>query len=370
MKIPLADLSRQFRSIEGELREAIERVLTRGDFILGEDVAAFENEFADFCGSGFAIGVSSGTDALILALRALGIGPGDEVVTVPFTFAATVEAIVTVGARPVFVDIDPENAVLDIARLAQAMTPHSKAILPVHLFGFPCNMDAIEEFAHENHLHVVEDASQAHGAEFQGRKTGSFGDAATFSFYPAKNLGAFGDAGAVTTSNSVIADRIRMMRNHGSRTKYRHQALGWNCRLDTLQAAVLRVKLRYLARWNDRRRQIAELYRSLLEEEPDLKLPRPCRSGREVFHYFVVRSPRRDRIREQLLADGIASEIHYPIPLHLQEAFAGLGYRAGEFPVSETWSREVISLPAFPELEDGEVAAIACSIKTALASSR
>lgn len=370
MKIQLVDLARQFETIEGELRSAINQVLRRCDFVMGEDVARFEEEFAAFCGARFAVGVSSGTDALMLALRALGIGPGCEVITVPFTFAATVEAILTVGAHPIFVDINPDTGVLDPRQLERKLTSRTKAILPVHLYGFPCDWEAISDFAQNHGLLLIEDASQAHGAEFQGRRVGSLGHAAAFSFYPGKNLGAYGEAGAVVTSDPRVLERVRLMRNHGSPDKYRHTMLGWNLRLDSLQAAVLRVKLRHLTEWNARRRCVAEMYTRTLSGVEGIRLPVPCAYGREVFHFYVVRSEQRDQIQNELKAKAIASGIHYPIPLHLQDAFAELGYRAGDFPASEAWAQEVISLPTFPELREDEITEVVECIKQSLRPSK
>jgi dTDP-4-amino-4,6-dideoxygalactose transaminase len=366
MRIALVDVVRQFRTIEAEVRRALERVLENGDYVMGEDVAAFEQEFAQFCGASHAVAVSSGTDALVLALRALDIGPGDEVVTVPFTFAATVEAIVTVGARPVFVDVDRNTALLDPQQLAKVITARTRAIIPVHLYGFPCDMDAICEIGRRRGLRIVEDASQAHGAEFGGRRVGAIGDIGCFSFYPGKNIGAFGEAGAVVTQHAELADRIRLMRNHGSADKYHHVRLGWNCRMDTLQAAILRVKLRHLERWNEARRQVAHNYTRRLGVVDGLGLPPPCVYGRPVFHLYVVRVPWRDQLREYLAQRGIATGVHYPIPLHLQEAFAELGHKAGDFPVSEEWAGKVLSLPTFPELEDSEIAYVAEALRAGL----
>jgi len=366
MQIALVDVVRQFRTIEADVRRALERVLEKGDYVMGEDVAAFEQEFAQFCGTSHAVGVSSGTDALVLALHALDIGPGDEVVTVPFTFAATVEAIVTVGARPVFVDVDRDTAVLNPRQLEKVITARTRAIIPVHLYGFPCDMDAICEIARRRGLRIIEDASQAHGAEFGGQRVGAIGDIGCFSFYPGKNIGAFGEAGAVVTQHAELADRIRLMRNHGSPDKYHHVRLGWNYRMDTLQAAILRVKLRHLERWNEARRQVAHNYTRRLGVVDGLGLPPPCVYGRQVFHLYVVRVPRRDQLREYLAQQGIATGVHYPIPLHLQEAFAELGHKAGDFPVSEEWAGKVLSLPTFPELEDGEIAYVAEALRAGL----
>lgn len=366
MQIALVDVVRQFRTIEADVRRALERVLEKGDYVMGEDVAAFEQEFAQFCGTSHAVGVSSGTDALVLALHALDIGPGEEVVTVPFTFAATVEAIVTVGARPVFVDVDRDTAVLNPRQLEKVITARTRAIIPVHLYGFPCDMDAICEIARRRGLRIIEDASQAHGAEFGGQRVGAIGDIGCFSFYPGKNIGAFGEAGAVVTQHAELADRIRLMRNHGSPDKYHHVRLGWNYRMDTLQAAILRVKLRHLERWNEARRQVAHNYTRRLGAVDGLGLPPPCVYGRQVFHLYVVRVPRRDQLREYLAQQGIATGVHYPIPLHLQEAFAELGHKAGDFPVSEEWAGKVLSLPTFPELEDGEIAYVAEALRAGL----
>lgn len=365
MRIPLVDLKANYLSIKAEVDEAIASVLERGDFIQGQDVKLLEQEFAAYCSAREAVGVSSGTDALVLALMALNVGKGDEVITTPFTFIATAEAISQVGATPVFADIDPRTCNINAAKIAEAITPRTKAILPVHLYGRPAEMGAILRLARRHNLYVIEDAAQAHGAAYEGRRVGSLGDVACFSFYPAKNLGAFGDAGMVVTSNPKVADRVRLLRDHGRRDKYRHVELGVNARLDTLQAAVLRVKLRCLDAWNQRRRAVASLYRRLLV--PDLlALPPEDRGSESVYHMFVVRTPFREALRQKLQDQGIETGIHYPVPLHLQPAYSALWHRAGDFPESERAAGEVLSLPMFPDMTPEQVKRVALAVTDVL----
>jgi dTDP-4-amino-4,6-dideoxygalactose transaminase len=351
MAIPLVDLKAQYRSIQSDIDAAIRRVVENTSFILGKEVQAFEQAFAQYCGADHCIGVSSGTAALHLALRAAGIGPGDEVITSPFTFVATAEAIWMAGARPVFVDIHPRYYCIHPDLIERAITPRTKAIMPVHLYGQPADMDPIMDIARRHQLLVIEDAAQAHGAEYHGRRTGILGDIAGFSFYPGKNLGAYGDAGAVVTNNAELAERVRMLRDHGRRSKYEHEILGYGERLDALQAAILAAKLPHLEAWTERRRALAQRYHRLLAEVP-VELPEEMPGTRMVYHIYAIRTPRRDALLQHLNAQGIGAGVHYPIPLHLQPSLRYLGYQPGDFPEAERASQEVLSLPLYPEMTD------------------
>ena len=362
MVIPLVDLKAQYLSVKSEIDEAIQRVINSSRFILGEEVEAFEQEFAAFCGANHCVGVASGTASLHLALLACGIEPGDDVITTPFTFIATAEAISHAGAKPVFVDIDHRSYNIEPTKIEAAITERTKAIIPVHLYGQPADMDQITELARRYELKVVEDAAQAHGAEYKGRRVGTSGDVACFSFYPGKNLGAYGDGGAVVTNDAKIAERVRMLRDHGRRMKYEHLEIGYGERLDALQAAILRVKLRRLDEWNEQRRQKCEVYRQLLKDL-DLTLPTELDQVKSVYHLFVVRVAQRDELQEYLRSKRISVGIHYPIPLHLQPAFAHLGYSKGDFPVAETATREVLSLPIYPELTQEQVELVATAVR-------
>jgi len=351
MKVPIVDLRAQYLRIQPEVDAAIARVVASTQFIGGEECRLFEQEFAAYCGASHAVGVANGTDALTVALRAYGIGPGDEVVTVANTFIATGEAILLNGARPVFVDVDESSFTMDPAKLEPAITPRTKLILPVHLYGHPANMAAIGEVAARHRLPVLEDAAQAHGAEVGGRRAGSVGHAACFSFYPGKNLGAYGDAGMITTSDADFAARVRQIANHGGGThKYDNVVVGTNSRLDAIQAAVLRVKLRQLERWTGERLERALAYHQLLEGTPGLVLPREQAWGRSAWHLYTLRAERRDELLTHLDARGIATALHYPRPIHLQPAMAAAGGRPGDLPVSERLSREVLQVPLYPEL--------------------
>jgi dTDP-4-amino-4,6-dideoxygalactose transaminase len=345
--IPFVDLKAQYASIKHEIEPAIRGILESTQFILGSEVAAFEEEFASYCGAEHGIGVNTGTSALHLSLLAAGVGPGDEVITVPFTFVASVAAIVYTGAQPVFVDIDPDTFTIDVAAIESAITPRTKAILPVHLYGQPADMDPILAIARRHGLVVIEDACQAHGAEYKGRRTGSLGDFGCFSFYPGKNLGAYGEGGMVTTRDAGYARKIRMLRDWGAERKYEHVLKGYNYRLEGIQGAILRVKLRHLEAWTEARRAAAALYDRLLVGVPT---PRAAAYSRHVYHIYAIRTRERAQWQEALNAQGIQSGIHYPIPVHLLPAYADLGYKAGEFPHSEQAAREVLSLPIFPEL--------------------
>jgi len=352
--VPLVDLKVQRASISDELNAAIQAVMDRCDFILGRDVSAFEDEFAQFCGASHCVGVASGTDALQLAMLALGVGEGDEVITAPNSFIATAAAISFAGARPVFADIDPETYTISPEAIEQAITERTKAIVPVHLYGQPADMDPIMEIAHKHGLAVVEDACQAHGAEYKGRRAGSIGDAAAFSFYPGKNLGAYGDGGAVVTNDPDLAEKVRMLRNYGQSRKYHHDFLAFNSRLDTLQAAILRVKLKHMDEWNASRRRAAATYDRLLREL-GIPAPKVADYSTHVYHLYVIRSKRRDELVAYLNSRGIGAGIHYPIPIHLQKAYSDLGYKQGDFPLAEAACGEVLSLPMFPEITDEQI---------------
>ena len=353
MHIPLVDLKRQYQAIKGEVLAEIGQALDGMQLFLGQNVQAFEAEFAGYSGTEFAIGVGSGTEALHLALLACGVGPGDEVITVSHTFFATVEAIALVGARPVFVDIDPETYGMDPSRIEERITGKTRAILPVHLYGHPAEMGPILELARAYNLKVIEDACQSHGAEYQGRRTGSLGDAGCFSFYFTKNLGAYGEAGMVVTSDPDIAGKCRVLRDHGQDIKYHHPLLGVNGRLDEIQAAVLKVKLPYLDGWNESRRSLARAYEVGLPSA--VVKPKEMPWAKHVYHLYVIRTPERDQLRAWLEARGVASAMHYPIPVHLQEACRGYWGDGVSLPVTEQVVGEVLSLPIYPELGIDEV---------------
>jgi dTDP-4-amino-4,6-dideoxygalactose transaminase len=350
MRVPFLDLKAQHEPLRAELDAAIREVVDSGAFAGGPYVTKFEQDFAAFCRCPYAIGVGNGTDAIWLSLLALGIGPGDEVITVPSTFMATAEAISFAGAKPVFVDIDEQTYTMDPALIEQAITPRTKAIIPVHLYGQPADMDPIMEIANRRGLFVIEDACQAHGAEYKGRAAGTIGIAGCFSFYPGKNLGAFGEAGAVVTHSEELRNKIQTLRDHGQAQKYQHTCIGWNARMDGIQGAVLRVKLKHLANWNAVRRIRARVYDRHLGGLEDLVAPREASYAHHVYHLYVVRVKGRDRILQQLASEGIACGIHYPVPIHLQEAYRFLGYGKGSFPVAEQCADECLSLPMFPHL--------------------
>lgn len=368
MKVPFLDLKAHHAPLRAEFSRAIEEVIDTGAFAGGPFVAAFEEDFARFCDTKHAIGVSNGTDALWLTLLALGVGPGDEVITVPSTFMATAEAITYTGARPVLVDIDERNYTIDPAELAGALTPRTKAIIPVHLFGQMADMDPIIAFACEHNLFVVEDAAQAHGAEYNGRKAGSIGDAACFSFYPGKNLGAIGEAGAVVTNDDEISRKIRVLRDHGQSRKYYHSMVGWNSRMDGIQAAVLRIKLRHLERGNELRRKHASRYSEAFKEVEGVITPMIAPYAKHVFHIYALQVEARDETMRTLEEKGIGCGVHYPVPIHLQEAYASLGHETGAFPVSEATSAGFISLPMFPELTPEQVEYVIQSVKESVST--
>ncbi len=364
--IPLVDLKAQLASIRPEIDAALRTVLDDTAFILGPAVERFERAFADYIGVKHCVGVNSGTAALQLALMGAGIGPGDEVITAPSSFFASAEAIALCGARPVFVDVERDTLNLDPALLQKALTPRIKAIVPVHLYGQAADMTPILALAAARNILVVEDACQAHGATYGDKRCGALGRAAAFSFYPGKNLGAFGEAGAVTTDDDAIAARARLLRDHGSPEKYRHVVVGYNYRLEGLQGAVLDVKLRHLESWNASRRRLAARYHERLAGAAGLELPVERDYGRSAWHLYVVRTDRRQRVLEQLGKDGIARAIHYPIPIHLQEAFSGLGYTKGSFPVAEEAADRCLSLPLYPELSDAQQDQVIASVIAAL----
>ena len=371
-KVPFQNLPLQISRQRTEIDAAIGRVVTHGQFILGPEVAEFERQWADFCGAPYAVGVGSGTDALHLILRALGIGAGDEVITVANSFIATAEAISYAGAKPVLVDCCLDDYLINPAAVAAAITPRTRAIIPVHLYGQPANIDALAALAKKHGLALVEDAAQAHGATLaDGRRCGMLGTAAAFSFYPGKNLGAFGDAGAMTTGDEALAQQLRLLRNWGSGVKYHHEVQGFNSRLDTLHAAILTVKLGQLAQWNDQRRTAATWYRAALANCPGLVLPAVAPwTGLHAYHLFVVRLTERDRdlIARQLAESGVQTVVHYPVPIHRQKAYTDLGYSAGTFPAAETAARQILSLPMFPEITRDQVEHVAGALRHALTS--
>lgn len=360
--IPFVDLKAQYAGIKHEVDAAIQGVLESCQFTLGGEVAAFEQEFAAYCQSKHGIGVNTGTSALHLALLAANVGPGDEVITVPFTFVATVAAIHYTGAKPVFVDVDPQTFNMDPGALESAITARTKAIIPVHLYGQPADMDPILQVAKKRGLIVIEDACQAHGAEYKGRRAGSLGDMGCFSFYPGKNLGAYGEGGMVVTGNAEYARTIRMLRDWGAEKKYQHVLKGYNYRLEGIQGAVLRVKLRHLEAWTEARRAAAARYDRLFAES-GVQTPVAMPQARHVYHIYAIRTPERQKWQDALQARGIQTGIHYPIPVHLLPAYADLGYRAGQFPHSEAAAAQELSLPMFPELTTEQVEHIARAVR-------
>lgn len=380
--IPLCDLRQQYLSLKSDIDAAMQAVAEAGHYILGPNVQALEREVAAFCGCQHAVGVANGTDALHLALRALDIGPGDEVITTPFTFIATTEAIGQVGATPVFVDIDPLTFNLAPHLIEPAITTRTKAILPVHLYGQPCDMDAILDIARRHGLYVVEDCAQAIGATYRGRQVGSFGDAGCLSFFPSKNLGCYGDGGMVVSNRRDLAERVEVLRRHGGRVKYYHDELGLNSRLDELQAAILRVKLPQLSRWNALRRERAHAYNALLSEVPSIIRPHELTAGgvevplttpvreaqslvRAVYHQYTIQTAQRDQLARQLTASGIGNAVYYPVPLHLQTVHASLDYEPGSFPHAERAARQCLSLPMFPELREDQQSLVVRTLQTA-----
>jgi dTDP-4-amino-4,6-dideoxygalactose transaminase len=357
--VPLLDLAAQYAAIAAEIRSAVENVLASQQFILGREGAALEQEIAQLCGVPHGVGVASGTDALILALRACGVQTGDEVLIPPFTFVATGSAVSALGAKPVFADIRPDTYNLDPSDLARRVTPRTRAIIAVHLYGLACDMDPILNFAREHSLRVIEDNAQSIGASYKGRRTGSLGDAACMSFYPTKNLGAYGDAGMVVTNSDEVAARIKSLRNHGQSAKYVSSEPGWNSRLDEIQAAILRVKLRHLSDWQRARQAHAAAYTKLLLGIPGVAPPLIPEGYEHVFHQYTIRVERRDALLQILNERRIGSAIYYPVPLHLQPLYASLGHRAGDFPHAEHAAQEVLSLPMFPDLRSQQITRVA-----------
>jgi dTDP-4-amino-4,6-dideoxygalactose transaminase len=355
--IPMVDLKRQFNDIRDEIFAVITEVLESSQYILGPKVMELEKKIAQYHGVAEAIGVASGTDALHLAVEALGIGEGDEVITTPFTFFATAEAIMYTGATPVFVDIEPDTMNIDPVEIEKKITEKTRAIMPVHIFGHPADMGKILQIAKKHNLRIIEDCAQSFGADMEGRKTGSFGDAGCFSFYPSKNLGAFGDGGMILLNDLAIAADIRKLRNHGSRGHYRHESVGFNSRLDEIQAGILLVKFRRIDQYNEQRRQKAAIYNQLLSGSVELPVERP--GCRHVYHQYTMRSKNRDRIQKVLQEKGVSSVVYYPVPVHLQEAVNFLGYKKGDLPIAEEASERVLSLPVYPELEETSIRDIA-----------
>lgn len=359
--IPFVDLNAQYKQIRGEVIKKIDGINSRGDFILGEDVRLLEQEFAQYCGVQYGVGVASGTDALFLSLLSAGVKSGDEVITAPNSFIATAVAITLAGARPVFVDVDPQTYNINPKLIALKITSRTKAIIPVHLYGQPAPMDAINAIAKKHRLAVIEDAAQAHGVMYKGRKVGSFGDMACFSFYPAKNLGAYGDGGIVVTNNQALADKVRLLRNYGQKVKNQHATFGLNSRLDNLQAAVLRIKLKYLNKWNGQRRRNAKLYRQYFLAKPaidarEVVLPNPNKKTQDhIYHIYAILVENREKLAEYLKSKGVASGMHYYLPIHLQGCYKYLGYQKGDFPAAEDMSARTLSLPMYPELKAEQI---------------
>ncbi|MBA7621037.1 dTDP-3-amino-3,4,6-trideoxy-alpha-D-glucose transaminase [subsurface metagenome] len=361
MKVPFIDLNRQHKQIKKELMQVFEKVLDSSQFILGNEVKQFEAEVASYVGTKFAIGVSNGTNALLLSLRALGVGQGDEVITTPFTFIATAEVIAILGAKPVFCDIDPKTFNIDPDKITGVISDRTNAILPVHLFGQAADMDKIMQIAKENNLKVVEDMAQAIGATYKGKKVGILGDTTCISFFPTKNLNALGDAGMILTNNEELDRKLRAFRVHGTSKKYHHDFLGYNDRLDAIQAAFLRVKLKYLDEWNEKRRQIAYRYNEGLRNV--IQIPYIDPINQTIYHQYTIRTSNRDELRQYLTEKGIGTGIHYPMPIHFQKVFKYLGHKEGYFPVAEKASKEVLSLPIHQDLTDEEITYVIDSIR-------
>lgn len=362
MNVPLVDLRKQYAPLKDQIFAGFEKALDGMQLFLGENVQQLEKEFSQFCGASYGIGVSDGTTALHIILRAMNIGPGDEVITVAHTFIATVEAILLAGATPVFVDIDPDTCLMDVSQVEAKITPRTKAVLPVHLYGQTVDMDPLLEVAARYGLRVVEDACQAHGAEYKGRKAGSLADAAGFSFYFSKNLGAYGEGGFITTNDSDLALKMRMIRDHGSGARYHHDMLGLNGRLDELQAVVLRVKLPHLEDWNGQRRTHANLYGKLLSAAP-VVTPIAHSNNFHVYHLYVIKTPQRDELQAWLKSQNIFTGIHYPIPLHLQKSMEFLGYQKGDLPATEQAATQILSLPMYADLENDQIEYVAAAVK-------
>ena len=368
VKIPFLDLKAHHDPIRAEVMAALNEVIDQNSFAGGPFVTRFEEQYANFCDAKYCVGVANGTDAIWLALLAKGIGHGDEVITVPMTFMATAEAITYAGAKPVFVDIDPSTYTMDVGRVSAAITPRTKAIIPVHLFGQCADMDPIMAIAAKRGLAVIEDGAQAQGARYKTRKAGSMGHACATSFYPGKNLGAWGEDGAITTKDAQLRDRMFMFREHGQKKKYFHDVIGWNGRMDGMQGAVLSVKLKYLEKANAGRRRAAARYQELLSGTENLILPREAAYAGHVFHIYPVQVPKRDAIMQRLSEKGIGTGIHYPVPVHLQTAYSSLGHKPGDFPISESCANAFLSLPMFPELTDDQITIVAEELRSAVKS--
>ena len=362
MKVPFVDLYRQYQLIQKDIDGAINKVICDSAFVLGKYVEEFEGAFANYCGTKYCVGVSSGTDALLLSFIAIGLKSGDEVITAPNTFFASTEPLGHIGVKPVFVDIEQKTHLIDINKIERAITPKTKAILPVHLYGQMANMEVIMSIARKYNLKVIEDCAQAHGAEQRGRKAGTFGDIGAYSFYPAKNLGAYGDSGCVVTSNEEYFNTVKMLRDHGRRDKYEHNMEGYNSRMDGIQGAILNTKLKYLNGWVERRREIAELYGKLLSDE--ISKPLEVSLNKHAYHLYVIEVDRRDELLKYLREQNIGAGIHYPIPLHLQRAYQHLGLSEGLYPECEKSCRRVISLPIFPEMKQEEIEFVANSVNS------
>jgi dTDP-4-amino-4,6-dideoxygalactose transaminase len=370
MKIPFVDLKAQYNSIKKEIDNAIKNVIEKCAFSGGIFVERFENEFAEYCGSKYAIGVGSGTDALWLALTALDIGKGDEVITVPNSFFATVEAICMCGAQPVLVDINEKTYNIDVHKINEVITENTKAIIPVHLYGQMADMVSIMNIARENNLYVIEDACQAHGAKYNGKYAGTIGNAGCFSFYPGKNLGAYGEAGAVITNNKDLAKKISYLRDHGQKFKYYHNHIGFNCRMDGIQGAILSVKLKYLTEWNERRRKHANLYNEILNGIDDVCCPCEVDNVTHVYHIYSIRTDHRDYIKKALIENGIQAGIHYPIPIHLQDAFFKKMNKKIKYPVTERYAKQILSLPMYPEMTTEQINYVGHEMRNALQMTR
>ncbi len=362
VELPLVDLKAQYSAIASEIEPVLKEVIAGGRFILGPEVEELEKGFASFCGAESAVGVASGTDALSLALEGLGLEQGDEVIVPVNTFIATALAVSSAGAKPVFVDVDERAYNINVDLVEKTITQKTKAIIPVHLYGQPADMEPLMDLAEKHALLIIEDACQAHGAEYKGKRVGSLGNAGCFSFYPGKNLGAYGDGGMVVTNDRELVEKLVILRNVGRKGKYQHLVKGYNSRLDNIQAAILQVKLNYLEGWNEARRRWAGLYNELLVDTPCI-CPFEAPDVKHVYHLYVVRVKERDRLKEHLRERGIATGIHYPIPIHLQEAYAELGYRKGDFPVAERLSEEILSLPIYPEMGEEAVRKVADAVK-------
>lgn len=355
MEVPVFTPVRQYLNLKEEIDLAIQKVLNRGDFILGEEVREFEQKVAEYLGVKHAIGVASGTDALQIALMAIGLKPGDEVITTPFTFIATAETVALLGGKPVYVDIEEKTYNINPDLIEEKISEKTKAIIPVHLYGQPAEMEKIIDIARRYNLYVIEDSAQALGSEYKGKKVCTFGDISCISFFPTKNLGAFGDAGMIVTNNDELAEKMKMIRVHGARIRYTHEILGVNSRLDTLQASILLVKFKYLDKWNERRIQIAKKYNDGLKDIDSILLPYSEPYNKHIYHQYTIRTKYRDELSSFLKERGVQTAVHYPLPLHLQKVFSYLGYKQGDFPVAEKCAKEVLSLPVFPELKDDEI---------------